>query len=91
MSDTTIIVDLTDESGETIGRSIPIQIDYVMTVDQNYGADADGRNGVYLVEREILDKQIAVGDLLVMTSGQVERALAEAEEIFYERCRIGRV
>jgi hypothetical protein len=90
MSDTTIIVDLTNEHGETIGRSIPVTVEYMVCVDEHYGADADGNQGTLLIEREIIDKSIDVPNLMTMDSGQVERALADVEAIFYERSRLGR-
>ena len=90
MSATTIIVDLTDESGEEIGRSVPVNVEYVNVVEGDYGADADGNRGTILLERIIVDLSIEVPDLMVMNSGQVERVLADAREIFAQRSRLGR-
>lgn len=87
--ETIINVDLTNEQGEEIGRTIPVAVEYATHVDGSYGEDADGRRGTVLIEREILDLHIAVADLMTMNSAQVEQALTSAREIFSDRMRRG--
>lgn len=76
---TTMIVDITDEQGEPIGRSVPVSIIYQVTIESAYGADADGNRGELRKEIEILDHYIAPGDLLTMDSGQVEQLIKDAD------------
>lgn len=85
MPNTTILVDLVDTDGYAKGRTVPVDIEYMVDVDQSYGADADGHRGTLLISREILDLSIAHEDLLVMNSHDVEFALLEARTIFANR------
>lgn len=76
---TTIIVDVTDEQGEPIGRSVPVDVVYQVTIDSTYGADADGNRGELRKEIEILDHYIAPEHLVALNSDQVEQLLADAD------------
>ena len=84
-SSTVIMVDLKDAEGYPTGRSVPVQLDYVVTVEQAYGADADGRQGMPRVEYAVLDQFIDLADLVTLNSMEVEQALAEATAIFHQR------
>lgn len=75
----TMIVDITDEQGEPIGRSVPVAVVYQVTIDSAYGADADGNRGELRKEVEILDHYIAPGDLITMDSVQVEQLIGDAD------------
>jgi hypothetical protein len=85
MSDTTLYIDLTDAEGEATGQTVPVVIEYVTTVDQDYGADADGHRGETRYEREVLDVWINPEHLNTLNSEQVERVLAEANAQFEQR------
>jgi hypothetical protein len=74
-----ILTDITDEQGDPIGRSVPVDICYRITVDSAYGADADGNRGEMREEVEILGRHIDQAYLLTMTGAQVEQALADAD------------
>lgn len=41
------------EEGDT-GYPYTMQVEYVISVDQNYGADADGRRGIWVEEIEVV-------------------------------------
>ena len=69
------------------GVEIPVVISYAETVDKNYGADADGRRGITLVEREIIDMEIDHEYLAYMTIGDIEYVLDQARFIFANRTR----
>ena len=84
-SSTVIMVDLKDAEGYPTGRSVPVQLDYVVTVEQAYGEDADGRQGMPRVEYAVLDQFIDLADLVTLNSMEVEQALAEAAAIFHQR------
>jgi hypothetical protein len=76
---TTVLIDITDEQGVSIGRSVPVGICYCITTESAYGQDADGNRGEMRQEVEILDHYIEAGFLLTMTSNQVEQVLADAD------------
>ena len=83
-SSTVIMVDLKDAEGYPTGQSVPVQLDYVVTVEA-YGEDADGRQGMPRAEYAIMDKFIDLADLRTLNSLEVEQALAEATAIFHQR------
>lgn len=76
---TAIIIDITDERGEPIGRSVPVAVVYQVTLESAYGADADGNRGELRKEIDILDHYIAPGDLMTLDSGQVEQLIGDAD------------
>lgn len=80
---TCLLIDLTDADGHATGKSVPVFIEYVVEVDSDYGADADGHRGEVRTEYSILDHYIETEDLLTMNSGEVERALADADATFH--------
>ncbi|MGH7220066.1 MAG: hypothetical protein ACREI1_07035 [Nitrospiraceae bacterium] len=84
LEQTCILVDLIDAEGHAPERTVPVTLDYLVDIDQNYGADADGHRGITRAEYMVLDKAIEAQELLTLTSDQVERALAEAETIFHQ-------
>lgn len=83
----TVLVDLTDAEGHAIGQSVPVDIEYVQTITQSYGEDADGRRGEPVIEYDLLDASIDVGFLRALTIAQAESAIAEARAIFHQRNR----
>lgn len=66
----TITVNLTDEERGTV-RLIPIDVTYLIERDTNYGADADGRQGVTSEEFYILDTSISPRDLRTISVHEV--------------------
>lgn len=84
-SSTCIIVDLTDTEGYPTGKSVPVELNYIVSVDHSYGEDADGQQSTTLVEYDILDMRIELRELLKLNSTEVEQAMTEAQEIFYHR------
>jgi hypothetical protein len=85
MSATTRYIDVTDAAGDATGQTVPVVIEYVTTVDQDYGADADGHRGETRYEREVLDVSIDHEALRTLTQQQAERVLAEANAQFEQR------
>ena len=83
----TILVDLTDAVGHAIGRSVPVDIEYVQTITQSYGEDADGRRGEPVVEYNFLGASMDTVTLRTITIAQAEYAIAEARDIFRQRNR----
>lgn len=76
--ETTLFIDVTDAEGHALGRTVPVAVEYVTTIDHDYGADADGHRGTRKVEREVLGVCLAHEDLRTLTSAQVEQVMAEA-------------
>ena len=87
MASTVIYIDLIDADGYHRGRSIPVMIEYVTDIDQDFGADADGARGTVLASREIIDLSIAHEHLITMNIADVEYCLDEARFIFAGRIR----
>lgn len=87
MPNAIVYVDLVDAEGYTKGRTVPVVIEYIVDVDKDFGADADGARGTVVVAREILDISIEHGHLLTMNSYDVEYCLDEARYIFSQRIR----
>jgi hypothetical protein len=82
---TCVPVTLTDEQGYPTGKEVSVFIDYAVSVDACYGEDGDGRQGIQLVEYDILDAYIEAGDLKGLTEDQASWAIEEACEIFHQR------
>lgn len=78
----TIIYIDTDRAGGDLAQEIPVVIDYLQTVDADYGSDADGHRGSLLVEYEILDAYIEAEHLKSMTPDLAEWAIENARYIF---------
>ena len=83
----TVLVNLTDSEGHLTGRSIPVDIEYVQTITQSYGEDADGRRGEPVIEYDFLGASMDVETLKTITIAQAEQAVAEARAIFHQRNR----
>lgn len=65
-------VEVTIEDEETgTARRVPVDLTYLVEVDHNYGADADGRRGQRREEVYILDQAIAEPILRHLTIDQV--------------------
>ena len=75
-------VEVTDEAGESIGRSVLAFIDYTVEVDYSFGEDADGTRGITQVEYSILKTWISTGDVKTLTPDQAQRVIEDAERIF---------
>jgi len=80
-----VLIDLIDEKGYPNGRSIPVEISYIDTANKSYGEDADGRRGIPLASREIIDVEITHGDLMTMNSNDIEYVIDEARYQFFQR------
>lgn len=63
---------------------IPVEVTYVVEIDQDYGADADGRRGVRREEVYVLDCAIKPAHLMLLTSEQVEYVLDRAAKTVEE-------
>ena len=83
----TIFVDLVDADGHAIGRSVPVTIEYVQTITPDYGEDADGRQGMPMIEYDLLDVSLDITTLRTLSIHQAEQAIAEARAIFHQRNR----
>ena len=83
----TILVDLTDADGHAIGQSVPVEIEYVQTITQSYGEDADGRRGEPVIEYDFLGASMDTVTLRALTIAQAESAIADARAIFHQRNR----
>jgi hypothetical protein len=68
--------------GEETGRAANATVTYVVDIDSNYGADADGRRGVQKIEYHLLDVAIEAEDLMAMTSAEVEQVIADVPRVF---------
>ena len=84
----TLMIDLVDAEGYELGRTVPVFVDYITTVDRAYGEDADGRQGEIRFDREILDVYIEAAHVKTLTSEQAEQVLDEALEQFANRRRV---
>ena len=82
-----ILIDLTDADGYPIGQSVPVTVEYVQTITQDYGADTDGRQGMPIIEYDLLDVSLDTVTLRTLTIAQAESAIAEARAVFHQRNR----
>lgn len=80
-----ILIDLTDADGYPVGQSVPVSVEYVQTITQDCGEDADGRRGMPMIEYDLLDITIDHHAARLLTFAQVEQVIAEAREIFHQR------
>lgn len=83
-AETIVMIDV-NRQGEYLAREIHVIVHYVTSVDDSYGEDADGRRGVPLIEREILDVYIDANILKFLSAELAEWAIASAREIFFLR------
>lgn len=67
---------------EVDGYEAGVYLEYQVDVDTDYGADADGRRGVYHEECEVTCKYIEAPKNLPLTSAQVDEMLLIAEKKF---------
>jgi hypothetical protein len=74
-----IAVDVLDEQGYDTGRAVPVRVLYHTEVDPAYGADADGRRGIRLVDHVIHRVMCLDPSLTESERKQVE---ADAEAMF---------
>lgn len=74
-----IDVRLEDEYGTFI-RMVPVEVEYLVEVDQTYGADADGHRSIYSRTVTLMDAYINPSVLLHMTSTQVEEVIMIAQQ-----------
>ena len=81
----TVLVDLTDAEGHAIGQSVPVDIEYVQTITQGYGEDADGRQGMPMIEYDLLDVSLDIATLRTLSIDQAEQVIADARAIFHQR------
>ncbi len=66
--------------------SLNVHIEYIVEIDQNYGADADGRRGAYREEVSIIDKYIKQPFPPGLTHEEAEEILQLASDKFYSIC-----
>lgn len=79
---TIVIVDVKDEEGYELGRTVPVVVEYTTHIDKSYGEDGDGRRGVLSIEHELLDVYIEPDHLIAFHSGQVEQVIRDARAAF---------
>jgi hypothetical protein len=82
-----LLVDVLDEQGYETGRAVPVRVLYHTEVDPAYGADADGRRGIRLVEH-VIDRVICLD--LTLTESERKQVEADAEAIFRRRMQCPR-
>jgi hypothetical protein len=77
-----LLVEVLDEQGYETGRAVPVRVLYRTEIDPAYGADADGRRGVRLVEH-VINKIVCLD--LTLTEAERRQVEADAEAIFRRR------
>lgn len=85
MLSTTLIINVLDKEGYATGRAVPVEIQYDLEVDKNYGADADGNRGIPRVLS--IPTKIDIPDEKMKKSllkEELEQVLADAESAFGE-------
>jgi hypothetical protein len=75
-----ITVQVSDEDGNYTGREVDVCILYYVTIEEDYGADADGNRGIRLEEKHISESWIQHSKGL--TPGEITRAIVDAERQF---------
>lgn len=75
----TVNVPLEDDCGNPL-FTVPVTITYVVEIDSNYGADADGRRGVRREEVHLLDTEIPRPIMMQLAFYQIEYVIARAYE-----------
>jgi hypothetical protein len=75
---TEITVDVLDRDGYATDRVVTVQIDYTISVDNNYGADADGRRGIRLVEVEDVEASVAPEVATTLLAEELAQVKADA-------------
>lgn len=56
MAYATVLVNVLDREGYETGRAVPVSLEYVRLVENQYGADADGHRGTLLVEYDVTNQ-----------------------------------
>ncbi|HJS81422.1 MAG TPA: hypothetical protein VJ742_01160 [Nitrososphaera sp.] len=82
-----IILAPVDEDGHPCAPEVTVWIDYVKDVDRSYGEDADGRQGIPVVQYDILDSYVDAADLKRLTEQQAISVLEDAEIVFRQRAK----
>ena len=85
MLSTIIIINVLDKEGYTTGRAVPVEIQYDLEIDNDYGADADGNRGVPRVLS--IPTKIDIPDEKMKRSllkEELEQVLADAKDAFDE-------
>lgn len=82
MLSTVVLINVLDKEGNTTGRTVPVEIEYDLEVDKNYGADADGNRGIPRVVS--IPTRIHVPDEKSLLKEELEQVKADAEAAFEE-------
>lgn len=69
---------------EVGGVEVDVALEYQITTDNNYGADADGNRGVCMTECEVVDKYIDSMPDPPITTEQGQEAMDLAENKFLD-------
>lgn len=62
------------------GHEVRVYFEYLVDIDSNYGADADGHRGVYREEVIVNDRYIESPKDATFTKEQVDEILSAAED-----------
>jgi hypothetical protein len=68
-------------------RTVLVYATYVVDVDANYGADADGNRGVRRVEYDLLDVEVDQDDAKTLTVVEVQEVLEAVPAAFAKRAK----
>lgn len=77
-----IAVDVLDRDGYATGRAVTVQINYTIYIDNNYGADADGRRGMRLVEIEDVEASVEPEVAKTLLADELAQVTAHALKVF---------
>ncbi len=86
----TLDIEVTDDAGFPTGLTVPVTVELLQEVDEDYGSDADGRRGMPRMSYELIDLEIDHDTLKSLTSDEVEQVMNEAKAIFEERTKHSR-
>lgn len=75
-------IDVLDRDGAETGRVVPVYIDFTISVDNNYGADADNRRGVRMVEYDIQEIRLDEETARTLLAEEQAQVIRDAEAKF---------
>lgn len=77
------IVEVNEETehGTPTGRRVEVFLEYVLTVDGSYGADADGRRGIVVKEWEVTNVELFPP---LPPGWRRDNVVTMAENLFYQ-------
>lgn len=79
---TMLTIDVLDKDGYETGRTVEVYIEFIVTVEHEYGADADGNRGTTLVEYDMINSYIEPSVRKTLLAEELAQVLGDAQSRF---------